>query len=344
MIEEESFWYRIERLPVRTGVQAFWRKTAGSAFSCLEPYLRATGAQALTLPCDEPGEGCPRKVVVHEPDDMVAICRASPHSRCEDIVVTKKDLAIYQFDLFKLGEHLAAALGLVGPVEPLPGTADTILLGAHVPYAGRSHCVYLTAQSSAEVFTHAVAMLAAINHEPFFLLAPTARLLDQSDRDLIASRGARFVALVDLFDEAPSDQFRLRANSRVIFEGIEGKPVSTANSRPSFRTPALAKWSDLEIVFDNGEVISIRVLGKVGKAGYTEVGMVDRRASRPSKQWHLLERLAEARGVFPSLGQKERKQAQELAARLRDFFGIDGDPFQRDRQGRPERTRFSVRA
>ena len=68
------------------------------------------------------------------------------------------------------------------------------------------------------------------------------------------------------------------------------------------------------------------------------MGMANKRNDQPTKQWELLQLLAEHRGelTWSDFGadRKIEHRRQLLARQLREFFGIEGDPFDKLPGGR----------
>lgn len=94
--------------------------------------------------------------------------------------------------------------------------------------------------------------------------------------------------------------------------------------------PEGTSWSDIEIRFIDGETVSVRVGKKRKPFLYWEMGMVNQKNKKPTKQWELLRTLAANYGTLrwtdPGASQRNQKQKELLSARLRDFFGLSGDP------------------
>ncbi len=94
MHELLRIWRRVEALPVTAGVDQDWKDLLGDDLCILEPYLKPEQQLATTYTCPHPVyDNCPRRVVHHGPDDIVAVCgNASP--QCEPVKLTRRDLVI----------------------------------------------------------------------------------------------------------------------------------------------------------------------------------------------------------------------------------------------------------
>lgn len=123
---------------------------------------------------------------------------------------------------------------------------------------------------------------------------------------------------------------------------ILGQPVSstqstTASSSPrsgnagaKFSTPTGASWAMVSIKFLDGETVSIKVGDQSGRYLFSEMGMIDGRDKKPTKQWELLQAFARRGGVLTwadaEADRRNQKRREKLAENLKDFFGIAGEP------------------
>jgi hypothetical protein len=113
-----------------------------------------------------------------------------------------------------------------------------------------------------------------------------------------------------------------------------------------FLTPPGSRWSDVTIRFINGHEVEPRVRGQGGGVfSYAHMGMAKTNKDEPTVQWDLLRNLAENHGelLWPRAVARKtvQKQRERLANHLRDFFGIDDDPFD-DLPKRGFKTRFMI--
>lgn len=115
---------------------------------------------------------------------------------------------------------------------------------------------------------------------------------------------------------------------------------------PRFPTPKGSSWADVDIKFVDGETVTAKVGDQSGRYLYTEMGMIDGRDKKPTKQWELLRVFAQNQGVltWSSAGASPRNQKRRevLAENLKEFFGIDGDPIVLTDDKKGWRTVFSV--
>jgi hypothetical protein len=123
-------WRRVETLPVPAGVLAAWRAWLGDDLPVLERCLRPEQGLATAYPCPHPvHDGCPRRVVHHGPDRIVAVC-GNTSACCEPLVLERRDLVIHALDpsrwLAEVTAALRAANGLSEATLAAPAGVVTV--------------------------------------------------------------------------------------------------------------------------------------------------------------------------------------------------------------------------
>ena len=339
----DTLWRALEAMPVRAGVEAQWRAALGEAEKAIRPFFETLNEYATSYPCPEPGDdGCPRRVVEHARDDIVAVCQRTPRT-CDTIPLSRKDIVIRRFDILRLASWLVTKLGLRGGTPSrVDGIRHTALCGVYRPEAGTEYRVYLTMQPDTDAMTAAVERLLAREPQSFALVVPTTDLITEAGRELLRSRGATVLtlgALTVLADDgaldvaiAPADAFA------PLHEGVAAPASGPAKKgMVHFATPPDAAWTDVRIRFTDRQTVSVTVLGETGVFSYADMGMVDRRGHRPSVQWDLLYTFAENNGWLTwgdrAASKQLKKRYERLVEKLRRFFQI--------KEGRP--IRFSRR-
>jgi hypothetical protein len=135
-----------------------------------------------------------------------------------------------------------------------------------------------------------------------------------------------------MFDEIEANLRKGPLDNRRAFQKEEG-PLAL------FPTPPDATWNDVHIRFNDGHTVSITVKSARGVFHYTQMGMANKKNGKPTIQWELLRIFADAHGVLDWSSYKAHRRNQKrreiLAANLRRFFRIEGDPFRltTDRKG-----------
>ncbi len=101
------------------GVRTHWRRILGDEFAAVSPFLRRLREPSETYPCPRlGGDGCPRRVVVHGPEDIVAVCHCVPKA-CDTLKLQPADIVEYDFDWKRFCEALSGLLQLVSVAEPM---------------------------------------------------------------------------------------------------------------------------------------------------------------------------------------------------------------------------------
>ncbi len=114
--------------------------------------------------------------------------------------------------------------------------------------------------------------------------------------------------------------------------------------RPGFSTPPGTRWADVKIYLVDGLTVQIRVPG-VRPRSFTagELGMTSKKRDRKkTMQWDLLVALCEGRGSQGVVGSFTafKVRVSKLRGQLRDFMGIDDDPFVECSRKNGLRSRF----
>jgi hypothetical protein len=125
-----------------------------------------------------------------------------------------------------------------------------------------------------------------------------------------------------------------------------GAPTPDVTTKPIVPTPKGAKWTDLSIKVIDGETVAIKVGDHARRYVYSEMGMIDGRTKKPTKQWELLQHFARNHGIltWQSSGadRKNQKRREVLSENLKAVFGIEGEPIVLTDDKKGWRTTFSI--
>ena len=154
--------------------------------------------------------------------------------------------------------------------------------------------------------------LAAINADPFIVIAPTNRKCEPGSLELLSTRKCLFLTLSDVLsiDESGMpvageqcakllSEFHLAIIPALQPDSREASPIAF------FPTPANATWSDVQILFRDGHTVVVSVGDKSGVYNFAQMGMSKRNTGTPTAQWELLEAFAD-RPRRSSTGSSER--------------------------------------
>ena len=121
------------------------------------------------------------------------------------------------------------------------------------------------------------------------------------------------------------------------------KENETLTRKFPYAIPAGTTWEQIILQFHDDENVIVRVGQFKHTANYIEFGLYDGRGKqfRPSEQWNFLKVLAKLNGEIRIIDSDAKdaykKQKQMLAQKLKEYFGIDYDPFH------PYRTEHAYR-
>ena len=334
-----GIWHAFEAIPGTAAVNIEWKALLGSDYETAKVFLRPNGKMAASHPCMvRRGCGCEHEVVVHDSEDIVAVCRCE--RGCETFSLQRSDIVVYELDRRALDASLAKVFGLFEETDSATDLPGTTRIGVYSPYAGYRFPVYLTIQIEPDDFNRILDGLLSRNDNPFILLAPTRNHCTSMAEKRLAAKGSIFIPL----SENVSRQFRLLRSMDDIFANL---PRPEENDvRLFFPTPPDAIWENVSIRFKDGHTVSIKVRSVGGVFNYTQMGMANKKNGDPTLQWKLLETFAEERGTLDwssdKADRKNQKRRELLAANLREFFRIEGDPFKMTKDGKGWQARFLI--
>lgn len=94
----KRFWRTLEEPYGVRGVREHWKRYVGPELEGISPFLRSLKEPSLMYPCSYTGgDRCPRRVVIHGPEDIEAVCRSYPKA-CDTIKLSPVDIVEYEFD------------------------------------------------------------------------------------------------------------------------------------------------------------------------------------------------------------------------------------------------------
>jgi len=344
----KGFWQTLEKIPGLAAVEADWQIHFGSNYKSGMKFLRPNGKLALSHPCIIPGGcGCYHDVINHTSDDIVAVCRCE--RGCENFTLQRSDIVVYELNRPSLEVALDDVLGLLKEADTGTDIHGTTHIGVYSPYAGFRFPVYLTIQIEPEDFTNIVDSLLGRNETPFILLAPTRELCSVMTEKRITDSKSSFIPLsenVTINDKR--ELILLRPIDEIL------APFCTANlpspkedgSTVFFPTPSHSTWGDVTIRFKDGYTVLIKVNATSGIFNYTQMGMADNRNTNPTVQWELLRAFSGGYGTLDwtssQADRRNQKRREKLAADLRAFFRIEGDPFRLTDDRKGWQARFNI--
>jgi hypothetical protein len=320
------FWLALERPQAPAAVTAEWagllREDLGPASHFLAPE------QNLATAFPDPNGGPPLAVVEHGSNDFVAVCE---EGRRPPIPLRRTDLVIYRVDLRLLIAAVARALGADLDGDPVGGAVRTYRVGRYEPVTRYSFPIIFTAQPTQTGFHATAAAATASVTGPFIFTAPTNHFYREPTERLLRERRSAFLPLADALKYKGHGTYEVDeiGDRELASFRAEVLPADQV-CRTYFATPTGCRWADLSVRFVDGETVAVNVGGLAGTFNFTQMGMVDGRSGRPTKQWELLRTFARERGrlTWRSSGadRKNQKRREMLAKDLKAFFRLPGEP------------------
>jgi hypothetical protein len=198
----KRFWRAFEEPYGVLGVREEWRRHLGAELAAASPFLRKLKEPSATYPCPRRGgDGCPRRVVIHGPEDIVAVCGCVP-KECDTLKLKREDIAVYELDRKRFCGFLAESLGMT-PVAEAVGPRDRVWhVGSLAVTATDHRPVFLVASPSRSSFDGAIGSLLVAFQGPFTVLTPTLRFVGATATEGLRQRGAALLALDEVIVES----------------------------------------------------------------------------------------------------------------------------------------------
>ena len=175
--------------------------------------------------------------------------------------------------------------------------------------------------------------LLAETQRPFVLFLTSNRMLNSRNENALSARGCLIIPLEQAIFRSEDGEWNLSQWARqqlVSFRDRLMPPAKTVSGR--FPTPSGSRWSDVEMRFSDTEKISVTIRDQRQVLTYSQLGLVDSRNGKPSKQWELLQSFARVHGMMtwlsPDACRKNRKRRELLNKSLQAYFDIDGEPIE----------------
>jgi hypothetical protein len=256
------------------------------------------------------------------------------------VPVDRQDIVCYEFSFSRLAAELAALVGFDAAFERLGGPMYRYRLGHYGNPNGSGFSLFLAKVSDPGRLDRCIDAFLAEIRRPFVLFLTSKRILGSRNEALLDSRGCLVVPLEQALSRGDDRVWSLSPWARqqlIVFRDRLLPPVKIVAGR--FPTPTGSRWCDLEMRFIDSEKINVNIRDQRQVLTYSQLGLVDSRSGKPSKQWELLKLFAREHGVMtwlsPGACRKNRKRRELLNKSLQQFFEIDGEPIELtdDRKG-----------
>lgn len=330
MKEHVALWRTFETLPNLSATRAEWRLRTGDAYPLVDDILQPTGQVVECMPCVSPLLGLHYHDVVEYADGSANAVFIDEFHDCPSFPVERHERAAMMPNMPGLCKRICGALGLDPHTQGLSLPRSVYEIGCYYPLEAFRFPVFLALKPTVSRIEECLYAVAALCGGPFiFMTATSARFSDRA----LAVISSRNILVRALSDCLLVSEGRMTAagswNADIIAfaDKIIPKPEPV---KAFFPTPPRSTWADVTIRFVDGYTVFVSAAGVTQRLSYTEMGMANRRESRPSKQWEFLYGIAENHGTIDfDMGnaRKNKSWKYELSSDLRGFFRIEDDPF-----------------
>jgi hypothetical protein len=338
-----QLWHALEKLNDVTTSHLSWRLLLGDDFESNRELLMPIEKLAAALPVpDRPYEW----LEVSEFEEGVF---EGYNEKTESYVpVDRRDIVCYEFNFSKLARLLSELVGFDLAFEELDGPQYCYRLGHYGNPNGSGFSLFLAKVSDPKRLDWCLDSLSSETQHPFVLFITSKRLLSNRNEGLLAARGCLVVPLEQAMFRRDDGDWCLASWARgqlVAFRDRLMPPAKTVAGR--FPTPTSSRWSEVDIRFIDTEKISVSIRDQRQVLTYSQLGLIDSRSGKPTKQWDLLQKFAREHGIMtwlsPSACRQNRKRRELLSQSLQHFFDIDGEPIELTDDRKGWRCVFSVR-
>jgi hypothetical protein len=328
-------WRALETLNDVATSHLSWKLLLGDTFVMYQHLLTPIKELAAALPV--PGRPYEWLEVVQVDDGVYE----GYNEKTEEYVqVDRRDIVCYEFSFLRLANELATLVGFDVSFERLGGPFYRYRLGYYGNPNGSGFPLMLAKVSDPKRLDWCIDAFLAENQRPFVLFLTSNRMLNSRNESMLAARRCLILPLEQSLLRGDDSVWNLAPWARaqlVSFRDSWLPPAKTVVGR--FPTPSGSRWSEVEIRFCDSEKISVRLGEQRQVLTYSQMGLIDSRNGKPSKQWELLWKFARGHGIMtwlsPDACRKNRKQRELLNRSLQKYFEIEGEPIEltEDRKG-----------
>jgi len=341
MSRPSAFFKSLEAL-VHGGRLKGWELATGEAFALVQPYLMPVEGIAKQVACERTfqGHACAYRIVEHGDGTVVGVC---DEGECERKVFRREELARFALDESRLASELISLFGLTPAKVELAGPGRSMRLGL---VGGRRRVpVVLSRQGGSDVLTRFLADSFAEAGGPLILCVPTDRRVDEQVLRMLEAHESRHFVLDGNVHPTP-EGLRFTPQGQDGWHELVGRLNGGGSTVHGFSAPAGAGWHDLTLKFKDGHTLTARLGEQAQQFSFHELGMADNRTKGPDAQWELLLLFAEQMGIFTwqskGASTRNKKRKVRLARKLKDFFGLPGEPFRYRKEDGGWETVFNI--
>ncbi len=195
----KTLWKLLDSEPVLAGVREQWEIWLGELSTIVRTFLIPEVTLAAAYPCRRI-QGCARRVVVHGPGDIVAVC-ASDEPDCLPLALQKTDLTVYALAMDKFAGHLGQLAGFSSSrAQAMTGIGGIWALGQRTLPGGVCQNGFFVLPDPEEGYRPALDFLVARHSKiPMLVIVPIGSRLMPLERAWLAEKGVQVWACDEAF-------------------------------------------------------------------------------------------------------------------------------------------------
>jgi len=190
-MDDHQFWKILEDIPAQTAPWCEWRNALSdwARFDLFqERYLQLDKHQASAVACvSDCPMFCPRQVVQHAKDDIVAVC---PENESKPYALAAKDILVYKLKRPAFHKDLCDALGIQHKESQPADTRFVWRLGQYKPREGYELPVYLIFPEDEEHLVESLNRICLLHENQFAVITPTNQYHCPETDHLLAAKEA----------------------------------------------------------------------------------------------------------------------------------------------------------
>ncbi|OGV47609.1 MAG: hypothetical protein A2017_10025 [Lentisphaerae bacterium GWF2_44_16] len=344
-----EFWNFLGNMREQSAAWHDWRHYYGKWVGWekfRDKYLCLTDEKSDSVECKTMcKEGCWREVFENADEDgLEASCPDGELS----YPLTEQDILIYTLYRHEFHKGICSAFNIEHRESEMEDCCMTWRLGDFIPLAGMVFPTYISFPYDREELVETVKHLCLLHDKPFILMCPTREKLYLQAEQLLYSRKALYISLgEEIFFNQDGEINAHRKSEEIFAQLLETLPKPCKPETVFFPTPPDAKWEDLKLHFIDRQNIFVRIGNLQMRFDFRQMGMSNRKGTKPNAQWKLLLYFAENNAKLgwdaPGAGNARKCQKRDLCKTLKDFFRLEDLPINWDEKEKVYSCKFQIR-
>jgi hypothetical protein len=264
----------------------------------------------------------------------------------EYVPVDRRDLVCYELHVGILGRILGELIGFAPNVNLLANSQHCFSLGQLGSTASAGFAFYFAKVSDPRRLRDCLDTIQLRDVRPYVLFVTSARMLSSECTRTLNDKGCLVLPLEQALVGEENDWILSGWAQMQLVDFRDRQMPKPQSATGTFPTPAHCTWRDVEIRFQDSHTVTVIAGGQHARLMYNQMGLANGKNGLPNMQWELLFTLAQNHGVMtwksPGARRENRKHRESLNRRLREFFGIEGDPIELTEDKKGYRCEFRI--